>query len=164
MRIYCDGACKGNPGRSGAGIAIYKSGEALPSLLYGGADIVGTNNIAELKALNQALSLASKHNGDVQIFTDSQYSINCITLWAYSWKKAGWKKNGGDIKNLSLIKEAHAAYESMRERVSIKYVKGHAGTEGNELADRMAIHASRKGNDDFIEYPYKNVVEVLAIK
>ncbi len=162
LRIYCDGACSGNPGPSGSGLAIYET-DAKPLLLYGEADKRGTNNTAELKALIHALEYAqTSPSPKVTIFSDSKYSIECVATWAYGWKAKGWTKKGGEIKNLELVQHAHALYEALKTKVTLKHVKGHAGIEGNELADRMALMAITKGNSHFETYPYKTIGEVLA--
>lgn len=163
LRIYCDGACSGNPGKAGSGLAIYED-EKKPVLMYGAADVMGTNNTAELKALLKALELALDAQHDkVAILSDSKYSIECVVNWAYGWKAKGWTKQGGEIKNLDLIKTAHALYDGIKEKVVISHVRGHAGVEGNELADRMAVIAASKGNSLFIEYAYESIDHVIAL-
>lgn len=163
LRIYCDGACSGNPGKSGSGLAIYED-DKMPVLMYGAADVMGTNNTAELKALLRALELAGDAvHEKVAILSDSKYSIECVVNWAYGWKKNGWTKKGGDIKNLELIQTAHAIYDGIKDKVVISHVRGHAGVEGNELADRMAVIAASNGNSVFIQYPYENIADVIAL-
>lgn len=163
LRIYCDGACSGNPGKSGSGLAIYED-EIMPVLMYGAADVMGTNNTAELKALLKALELAEDTQHEkVAILSDSKYSIECVVNWAYGWKAKGWTKQGGEIKNLDLIKTAHALYERIKDKVIISHVRGHAGIEGNELADRMAVIAASNGNSEFIQYDYNAIADVLAL-
>lgn len=164
IKIYCDGACSGNPGNAGSGLAIY-SNKKKPVLLYGAYEEEGTNNIAELNALHQALLIARQTNSQniISIFSDSKYAIDCITTWAYSWKKNGWSKKGGEIKNLELIIEAHTLYEKLKNKIEINHVKGHSGVEGNELADRMAVHTIKIKNKDFAFYSYAKVEEVLAL-
>lgn len=132
--IYCDGACKGNPGESGSGIVVFE--DTLPIFgIYGAYTENGTNNIAELKAFKKALLLVE--NVPTKIYVDSQYTINSITKWSYNWKKNNWTKKGG-IKNLELIKEIHEIYDSIKDNLEIIYVKGHSGNEGNDLADNFA--------------------------
>ena len=163
LHIYCDGACSGNPGKSGSGLAIYED-DKMPVLMYGAADVMGTNNTAELKALLRALELAVDAVCEkVAILSDSKYSIECVVNWAYGWKKNGWTKKGGDIKNLELIQTAHAIYDGIKDKVVISHVRGHAGVEGNELADRMAVIAASNGNSIFIQYPYENIADVIAL-
>jgi len=121
---------------------------------------MGTNNTAELNALYKALLIASKSSKST-IYSDSKYSIDCITTWAYGWKSKGWKKKGGEIKNLEIIKTAHELYEAIKSRVVIKHVKGHAGVEGNELADRMAVWAIVSKQSGYGEYDYESIEDVL---
>ena len=165
IKIYCDGACSGNPGNAGSGLAIY-SNKKNPVLLYGAYEEEGTNNIAELNALHQALVIARQTNSQniISIFSDSKYAIDCITTWAYSWKKNGWSKKGGEIKNLELIIEAHTLYEKLKNKIEINHVKGHSGVEGNELADRMAVYTIKMKNKDFAFYSYNKIEEVLSMK
>ena len=164
IKIYCDGACSGNPGNAGSGLAIY-SNKRNPVLLYGAYEEEGTNNIAELNALHQALVIARQTSSEniISIFSDSKYAIDCITTWAYSWKKNGWSKKGGEIKNLELIIEAHTLYEKLKDKIEINHVKGHAGVEGNELADRMAVYTIKAKNKNFAFYSYNKIEEVLSL-
>lgn len=165
LHIYCDGACSGNPGPAGSGIAIYSNG-SKPILIYGAYVENGTNNIAELNALHQALIIASQ-NGfkeQINIFSDSKYAIDCISTWAYSWKKNGWVKKGGEIKNLDIIIEAHTLYEKLKNRLVLNYVKGHGGIEGNELADRMAVNAINEKSVDYNFYRYEKIEDVIKLK
>lgn len=164
VRIYCDGACSGNPGKSGSGLAIY-SNERNPVLLHGAYEENGTNNTAELNALHQALIIAEQTHSEniISIFSDSKYSIDCITTWAYGWKAKGWTKKSGEIKNLELIKSAHGLYEKIKDKIEIKHVKGHAGIEGNELADRMAVHTIKAKNKNYEFFSYTQVQDVLSL-
>ncbi|QKF59658.1 ribonuclease HI [Aliarcobacter lanthieri] len=165
IKIYCDGACSGNPGNAGSGLAIY-SNNKNPILIYGAYVENGTNNIAELNALLKALNIASQTNSKnkISILTDSKYSIECVTTWAYSWKKNAWSKKGGEIKNLEIIQEAHYLYEKIKDKIEIIHVKGHSGVEGNELADRMAVNAIKEKKEDFTTYSYNKIEDVLTLK
>lgn len=165
LHIYCDGACSGNPGPAGSGIAIYSNG-SKPILIYGAYVENGTNNIAELNALHQALIIASQSGfkEQINIFSDSKYAIDCISTWAYSWKKNGWVKKGGEIKNLDIIIEAHTLYEKLKNRLVLNYVKGHSGIEGNELADRMAVNAINEKSVDYNFYRYEKIEDVIKLK
>ncbi len=141
VSIYCDGACEPNPGNAGSGIVVYRAGR-LAELWYGLYNPMGTNNTAELNALYHALRMAEaeiKSGNTVEVCSDSAYSINCIRSWAAGWEKKGWKKTGGEIKNLKIIQDGYAIYQRIKKEVQLTHVAGHAGTEGNELADRMAM-------------------------
>lgn len=142
-KIFTDGGCEPNPGKAGSGVAVYRH-EVVAELWYGLFNPKGTNNTAELNALHQALLMARDElarGNSVVIFCDSKYAIQCITQWAIGWQKKGWKKAGGEIKNLELIQAMFVLHQLLREKVQILHVNGHIGVEGNELADRMSILA-----------------------
>lgn len=146
--IFCDGACQGNPGKSGSGLVVYNSnGSTL--YLSGAFDSNGTNNTAELIALREALRISASIKDKCIIKSDSQYSINCVTNWAYNWRQNSWTKKGGEIKNLDIIKECLTIYDSIKNRVVVEHVKGHSGIEGNEIADRLAGLAIKKEYKEF---------------
>ena len=143
VSIYCDGACEPNPGNAGSGIVVYRAGK-LAELWYGLYHPMGTNNTAELNALYHALRMAEadiKTGNTVEVCSDSAYAINCVRSWAPSWEKRGWKKSGGEIKNLEIIQACYAIYRRIEKQLKLTHVTAHIGTEGNELADRMAMLA-----------------------
>jgi len=163
LQIYCDGACEPNPGRAGSGIAVYRDGK-LERLWYGLYNPNGTNNTAELNALHHALLMAETTiaaGQTAQILCDSTYAINCISKWAVGWQKKGWRKAGGEIKNLSIIQGAHAVYVRIESQLQLTHVSAHVGTQGNELADRMAMFAVESGSEDLL--PYGEEMDVEAI-
>jgi ribonuclease HI len=152
--IFCDGACEPNPGKAGSGMAVYREGK-LASLWYGAYNPAGTNNTAELNALLQALLLAKTEIDDdktVQVRSDSSYGLNAVTKWAAGWKKRGWRKADGEIKNLEIIQELHALYEEIEDDVNLQHVSAHVGIEGNELADRMAMLAVERRETNWREF------------
>jgi ribonuclease HI len=152
--IYCDGGCEPNPGKAGSGVAVYQN-DALIQLWYGIYNPNGTNNTAELNALFYSLQLAqhaTQQGLSAQILCDSMYSIQCIRDWAASWEKNGWKKKTGEIKNLEIIKQAYALYNEIKDKVLLSHVKAHAGTEGNELADRMTMVAVERKDLGWVQY------------
>jgi ribonuclease HI len=153
-KIFTDGGCEPNPGKAGSGIAVYRN-DTVEELWYGLYEPNGTNNTAELNALHQALIMAKSEidNGkSVAVFCDSKYSIQCVTQWAISWEKKGWKKASGEIKNLELIKQMFALHQQLKHQIQVLHVNGHVGVEGNELADRMSIIAIGERQPDFTLY------------
>jgi len=159
INIYCDGACSPNPGKSGTGIAIYENinGKSqLTSLWYGLYQANGTNNTAELNGLLKSFQVAQKYitqNKEVQILSDSKYSIDCITKWAKGWQAKGWTRGKGEeIKNLELIKQCFSLYQKLKTKLTITHVKGHANIEGNELSDRMAVLARLERTSEFVQF------------
>lgn len=136
VEIYCDGACRGNPGPGGWG-ALLRSGEN-EKRLYGYAAAT-TNNRMELTGAIEALR-ALKKPCEVVLWTDSQYVKKGMTEWLAGWKAKGWKNSSREpVKNVDLWKELEA--EALRHQVDWRWVKGHAGHEGNEIADQLANQA-----------------------
>lgn len=166
-KIFTDGGCEPNPGEAGSGLAVYRDGK-VDELWYGLYNPNGTNNTAELSALFEALEMAKKELGkkkSVAIFCDSKYSIQCVTQWAVGWEKKGWKKSGGEIKNLDLIKKMFALYQELKSSIKVLHVNGHVGVEGNELADRMSILAMESKERSFIQYADPiNITAILALR
>ena len=167
IKIFTDGGCEPNPGKAGSGVAVYRD-DVIDELWYGLYNPKGTNNTAELNALHQALLMAEveiNRGKSVSVFCDSKYCIQCITQWAVNWEKKGWKKAGGEIKNLELIKEMFALHQLLKEKVQVLHVNGHVGVEGNELADRMSIMAIETRDVDFTLYGEEiNIEAILAMR
>jgi len=167
IQIYCDGACSPNPGNSGTGLAVYQQGK-ISVLYFGLYQANGTNNTAELNGLLYSFKLAKKYLEQVeqvQVLSDSKYSIDCITKWAKGWQAKGWTRGKGEeIKNVNLIKECFSLYQEIKQKLVISHVKGHANIEGNELADRMAVLARKKQQESLIKYPGElNIKAILAM-
>jgi len=160
VSIYCDGACEPNPGNAGSGIVVYRAGK-LAQLWFGLYNPRGTNNSAELNALYHALRMAEaeiKTGNTVEVCSDSAYSINCIRSWAPDWEKKGWKKPGGEIKNLEIIQDCYAIYRRIKKELTLTHVAAHVGTEGNELADRMAMLAVQRKENEL--RPYQEKIDI----
>ncbi len=68
VKIYADGACKGNPGPGGWGALLVKGG--IEKELFGGESAT-TNNRMELTAAIRALDALTRAC-EVDIYTDSQ--------------------------------------------------------------------------------------------
>lgn len=133
VEIFTDGACKGNPGLGGWG-ALMIAG-AHKKELYGGERNT-TNNRMELKAVIEALT-ALKRPCDVVVHTDSQYVQKGISEWIHGWKARGWKTAAKEpVKNADLWKALDAA--QAQHKIEWRWVRGHAGHEGNERADALA--------------------------
>ena len=75
----------------------------------------------------------------VEIHTDSEFWINVMTKWMNEWAENGWKKKRGEIKNLDIVKQLYELYDP--EQVKLAWVRGHVGTELNEMADVWANRA-----------------------
>ena len=133
IEIYTDGACRGNPGPGGWG-AVLMYGEKTKEI-YGGENNT-TNNRMELMAAIRALE-ALNRGCELTLYTDSQYVRKGITEWIMNWKKRGWKTAAKKpVKNADLWQLLDEQVN--KHNVNWVWVKGHAGNEGNELADDLA--------------------------
>ncbi len=135
---YTDGACSGNPGPGGWGaLLVAKDGETVVKEreLSGGAPDT-TNNRMELMAAIEALTSLSRKTA-ITIVTDSSYVKDGLTKWIHGWKRNGWKTAAKKpVKNEDLWRALDDAVA--RHDVSWEWVKGHAGHEENERADKLA--------------------------
>lgn len=130
---YTDGSASPNPGPGG--FAVIDLDAKAPVAL--GKEANSTNIRMEAMALIAAYKIAEP---DDVIMTDSEFWVNVVTKWAPGWKADGWTKKTGPIKNLELVQELFALYES-KPGVKLNWTRGHVGTEGNELADEWANKA-----------------------
>lgn len=104
-----------------------------------------TNQRAELIAISRAFDVAPRDQ-DIRIITDSRYSISCITDWSKRWRVNDWRTSEGKpVENRDIIEPIVKQVNERAERgVSTRFLwtKGHAGNEGNEAADRLAVAGS----------------------
>jgi ribonuclease HI len=133
ISIWTDGACSGNPGPGGWGAVLRWNGHAKE---LSGGEAMTTNNRMELIAAAEALE-ALKRPSTVDLYTDSQYVRGGIMSWMKNWKRNEWRTaDRKPVKNADLWKRLDAARD--RHDVTWHWVRGHAGTEGNERADQLA--------------------------
>jgi len=133
IKIYTDGACKGNPGVGGWGALILQDDKNIE--LFGGENET-TNNRMELIAVIMALKEMSPSE-ELIIYTDSTYVQKGISEWIKNWKLNNWRSsNKKPVKNKDLWMQLDEA--SYSRKINWEWVKGHAGNEGNEKADELA--------------------------
>jgi ribonuclease HI len=135
VEVYTDGACWVNPGPGGWG-AVLRYGEHEKTLCGGEAGTT-TNNRMELTAPIEALTLLTRP-AIVNVYTDSTYVRDGITKWIANWKKNGWLTSAKKpVVNADLWQALDDA--AARHDITWHWVKGHAGSPGNERADRLAL-------------------------
>lgn len=146
ISVYCDGAASNN-GRAGsaAGYGVWFADEGELSQLNESKRLPGevqTNNRAELTAAIRAIQLAPR-DVPLTIHTDSQYTIETVTNWITNWRRRNWHTaSGADVQNRDLIRRLDKEINDRPVKPVLKYVKGHAGNYGNEMADRLAVHGA----------------------
>jgi ribonuclease HI len=153
--IYTDGACSKNGSMSAkAGIGVHFSkrnkikfndisvafpdNQSVPTRNH-----KVTNQRAELQAIVEALCITKEYPHKIIIYTDSEYSINCVTKWFPTWVK---KNKLEDKKNIDLIKPIYQYYHA--KNIVFRHINSHTGLQdehslGNEEADRLATMSIR---------------------
>ncbi len=129
--IFTDGSASPNPGPGG--FAVIENGTPIAL----GSENPSTNIRMEGLALKKAFEILNGERAEIQ--TDSEFWINVLTKWAPAWERNGWKKKTGEIKNLDIVKPLFELYKN--SNVELKWLKGHAGHEFNEMADEWANRA-----------------------
>jgi ribonuclease HI len=138
IHIYTDGACDPNPGRGGWGVVIHDNGNQRT---LSGGEPRTTNNRMELTAAIQGLRAISSP-ARIIVYCDSEYVRKGITQWMAAWKRLNWQRKTGELANVELWKELDRW--NCYHTVTWRWVRGHAGNPGNELADRLAVQARQK--------------------
>ena len=135
--IYTDGSCLGNPGPGGwAFIIKYNNGKTHQ---VNGSENKTTNNKMELTAAIKGIDFIKKKS-KINVYTDSKYLKDGITIWIKKWKKNGWKTaNKKKVKNSNLWKMLEE--EIKDHQIHWVWVKGHNENFFNEKADMLAKKA-----------------------
>lgn len=147
MKIFTDGACSSN-GRANAKASWavwfpeqpdWSVAERVP------AEEQQSNNRGELLAIAHAFRILLEKGVDqpIEVYSDSEYSINCLTKWVNGWKAKGWKTAAGKpVSHRDLIEEITTAMTKCRQ-VRFIHVRAHTGgddelSRNNAIVDKMA--------------------------
>ena len=143
IRISTDGACKGNPGPGGWGVAVFEEDTYVHGIC--GGDLSTTNNKMELYAFIVACNYIKENllldKSTVIILTDSRYVMNGCISWMANWVMKEFR----GVKNPELWSEIYNLRDIwLDSRLTIQWVKGHSGDLFNEMADDLANEGYRK--------------------
>lgn len=148
VKIYTDGAARGNPdGPGGYGTVLEyvdTKGQLHKKELSQGY-VKTTNNRMELMAVIAGLE-ALNRSCEVEVYSDSQYVVNAFNQhWVDGWIKKGWKRGKNEpVKNVDLWKRLLEAKQ--KHSVTFHWVKGHDGHPQNERCDELATTAADGSN------------------
>ncbi len=125
VKLFSDGACRGNPGLGGAGAVITDESDKI---LWEGKEYLGhcTNNIAEYRALMLGLkgALANGFNS-LEVYLDSELLANQIN-GSYKVKNP----------NLKILMDEVRQLLSSFQSVSVKHVLRCHNAQADRLANR----------------------------
>lgn len=138
--IFTDGSCLNNPG-PGGWAAILLNFERMAGLGLAGGEEGTTNNRMELMAVIQGLR-AIQPNVKTLVVLDSKYVKQGYEEYLPRWIQNGWRTSTKEpVKNQDLWEILHAI--ASNSQIEWRYVKGHAGSYYNEMADKLAQQMSK---------------------
>ena len=144
VRIFTDGAARGNPDGPGGYGAILQYTDPKGVLhereLSEGYEKT-TNNRMELMAAIKALE-ALKRPCDVELFSDSKYLTDAFNQnWIDNWLRRNWiKSDKKPVLNADLWERLLKA--ASPHKITWIWVRGHSGHPENERCDRLATEAA----------------------
>jgi len=147
LYIFTDGSCflNGKPNARGGWAVYFPNGEYANK-----AEKLTnhpTNQRCELTAIWVAIQSAEEYlgsNGKVELYTDSEYSIKCMTQWCANWKRKNWcKADGKPIENRDIIEPMFELYTKHRHNINLNHIRAHTGkkdfySQANDVVDNMA--------------------------
>ena len=144
VKIYTDGAARGNPegpGGYGAVLEYVDPKGQLHTREYSRGYVKTTNNRMELMAAIAGLE-ALNRPCRVELYSDSKYLVDAFNQhWIDGWIRKDWKRGKNEpVKNVDLWKRLLAAKEP--HQVTFIWVKGHDGHPQNERCDKLATSAA----------------------
>jgi ribonuclease HI len=131
---FTDGAAEPNPGPGGWG-AVYVIDDQIIDERWGHEPHT-THNRMELMSLIAVSALVPAGTA-ATLYSDSQLCVSTINDWAKGWEARGWKRKGGEIKNLDLVQELYAIFRG-RPELDLRWIAAHSGNRWNEYADALA--------------------------
>ena len=147
LEIHTDGGCLGNPGPGGWAFVISNNNNILQKA---GSEKFTTNNKMELRAVIEAVKFIVSNNEylniDADIYTDSKYVKNGITVWINNWIKNGWKTaQKKPVKNKELWIELKEW--SDKKNIRWHWEPGHSDSEFNNMCHDLVQEEIGKINN-----------------
>ncbi len=149
--VFVDGSPgpKVNYGWSGWGLALM-AGDTPVYKACGTTDARCTSQAIELEAVIQGLAYIHRsYSGFIDLYSDSRYTADSIARLP-EYAQAGWvNPKGKPLANSDRLQILwdYLCNLRLRDRVTLRWVKGHDSTLGNELADQLSKEASGKGTN-----------------
>ncbi len=148
VRLYSDGAARGNPdGPGGYGTILQFTDPkgVLHEREYSAGYKKTTNNRMELMGVITGLEALTRPCR-VEVYTDSKYVTDAFNQkWIETWQRKNWKNSQNKpVKNPELWQRLLEAMKP--HEVHFYWVKGHNGNEFNERCDKLATSAADGGD------------------
>lgn len=183
IELYTDGSAVKNPGAAGYGYIIryYEDGDNFDpptekTIEFNQGYRLSTNNrmeiMAALNGIQNVINLIN--NGtlsgahQINLMSDSEYLCNAVNRkWLPKWQQNNWMTSGFQgrdpvpVKNKDLWEQMISlqnTLSSMNVAITFTHVKGHAGHEWNEKADKLATEASGNSTNHIIDEIYEQTM------
>lgn len=168
VALFSDGACSNNGkkhAKAGFGVTVGLIGTGYREMAEVAEPLQPsesqTNQRAELRGFSKAWNIATTQlpavlqrmgkgtTTTVHIYTDSQYSLDCLLKWAPAWSKKGWTKaDGAPVLHRDIIEPLFTAIAAWKKSsppytIEFHHVRSHTGktdpiSTGNARADELA--------------------------
>jgi ribonuclease HI len=157
IKIYVDGSCSKNGSKNnfgGYGVVLTNDDKIVKMYKEGKKNT--TNNEMEMKAVLTAIKLGTilskETNQPIEIYSDSAYVVNTVNTWMYSWAANNWikKSDKRPPENLELVKDIYNLMQ-FNKNITVLKIKGHAGEEFNEVADKLATSATAEEEQKYLK-------------
>lgn len=152
--VFTDGSCIGNGKKlAKAGIGIYFPSKEFEDISEAFTQTPITNQRAELYAIHKALMIIDEANiefGNIDIYSDSLYSIKCVTEWIKKWEINKWKgATGKVVLNQDIIRPINDVLKKYEGKITFKHIRSHTGETNleavyNDRADKLACAGTLK--------------------
>jgi len=151
INVFTDGSCTANgKNNAKAGIGIHFPDKDLDDISEPFILKPITNQRAELYAIKTAIDkvINNFEFDKLTIYSDSLYSIKCLSVWMNKWEKNNWKTaNRKPVKNIDIIMPLNNILKKYKEKIVFKHVKAHTKKEDyeslcNAIADKLACKAT----------------------
>jgi ribonuclease HI len=165
VEVFTDGSVLNNGKKnSKGGYGVFIDGVYEKSFSYD-QDFEGspaTNQNCELLAIHEAIEYIKKSKNKVfTIYSDSLYSIKCITLWSKAWEKNGWVNSQGEtVKNQDIIKSILNNIKNLGDKkIHFVHINSHRSPpkdknskeyriwRGNDLVDQLAKDGMKRNKN-----------------
>jgi ribonuclease HI len=148
IKIFTDGSFKKSKNNILCGYGVYFPNGELENVSRPFIHTPLTNQRAELYAIYKAIKLLKtiKFTNAI-IYTDSIYSIKCLTEWYKLWQQNNWKNSKNKpVMNQDIIKPI---LKILDKNIKFIHVNSHTGKKdfesiSNDIADKLANDGAEK--------------------
>ena len=151
--VFTDGSFDPMSTTGGWAFVVFRGSNQVFAAFGGEAQTA--NNAMEVLAILKACEwLADNSAGEEAIIhTDSVYALNGCIRWRHIWRSNKWRKRTSNGRGRSRSVPNAPYWQAIdlllnqNPNIKIEWCKAHVGTEGNELADRLAMRGRLIGGD-----------------